>query len=350
MQDYLEKTETINKKSDFRDYSLSNNNIDDEYAAVISKISVDKLAELINKYPDHKYIELKKKIKKNFGISNVVLGSGSEDLIIRINLVLKDRGGIGIFVPSFYRITETAGHYTKILTKYSLNSKLVDFESISSQIGNHIKSVWITNPNPMIGKVYGKGQLIKLIKHHRSVLFIIDESSIDFVDNTKEYSLIDASQKLENLIIIRSFSKLYGVAGLRIGFATGRAKLLKRIERIGSTFPVNGLADYFIRSVLDNKSMVEKIRRVILKNKLNIEEILLSNKNIIISESATNCVFFKHKKVKIFDELLKLKVIALDLNTQEDIKEKNFVRLTVHSSKSLFNSLCGRISKMVDKI
>ena len=114
MSNYLEKTTIIKEKPELQDYSLSNNNIDDEYTEILNGMSIGKITELINRYPDYKYTELIKAIKKEFKINNVVLGSGSEDLIIRTNLVLKNEGVIGIFLPNFYRMMETAGDYQKI--------------------------------------------------------------------------------------------------------------------------------------------------------------------------------------------------------------------------------------------
>ncbi len=232
MDNYLKKIEKF-KKIDLKNYSLSNNNIGDEYKLLKNKINYTKLLELVSKYPDYRYLDLIKILKRTFKINNVVLGSGSEDLIIRINLVLKDKGDIAILLPNFYRIMETAEKYKKIYTHYNLDSEFLDIKPIFSQIDKSIRSLWISNPNPMIGKVYKKEQLLRLIKDYPNVLFIIDESAIDFIENSSKFSVIDAAQILNNLIVIRSFSKLYGLAGLRAGFATGKLKILNKVKDFG---------------------------------------------------------------------------------------------------------------------
>jgi len=348
MSNYLRKTNIIKKKPELQDYSLSNNNIDDEYAEILKGMSIDKITELINKYPDYKYHKLIESIKKEFKIKNVVLGCGSEDLIIRTNLLLRSKGEIGIFLPNFYRTLETAGNYKKIYSYYKTESNIIDLENIS--ISKDIKSIWISNPNPMNGKMYNKEQLSELIKKYSEIIFIIDESTIDFIKDSNKYSLMGLAQKIDNIIIIRSFSKLYGTAGLRVGFATGKAKILKEIEKVGLTFPVNGIAEYFINSIIKKKKIINNIRKRINKHKILLEKLLSNNKDIIISKSVTNCIFFKHKKVNIFNELLNMNILALSLNDQDEIINKGFVRLTVHSSEILFSNLYNRITKLLKNI
>jgi histidinol-phosphate/aromatic aminotransferase/cobyric acid decarboxylase-like protein len=220
MSNYLRKTDIIKKKTVLRDYSLSNNNIDDEYTEILRGMSIDKITELINKYPDYKYRKLIESIKTEFKIKNVILGCGSEDLIIRTNLLLRSKGKIAILLPNFYRTFETAGNYKKIYSHYKTESNIIDLEEIS--IPRNIKSIWISNPNPMNGKMYNKEQLSRLINKYHEIIFIIDESTIDFIEDSNKYSLMSLAQKIDNIIIIRSFSKLYGTAGLRVGFATGK--------------------------------------------------------------------------------------------------------------------------------
>lgn len=348
MSNYLKKTTIIKEKPELRDYSLSNNNIDDEYAEILNGMSIDKITELINRYPDYRYAKLIEAIKKEFKVKNVILGSGSEDLIIRINFVLNNRGTIGIFLPNFYRIMETAGKYIKIYTPYKTDSKEIDLGNVF--IDRRIKSIWISNPNPMIGKLHKKDQLVRLIKKYNEILFVVDESAIDFIKDNENYSLIGFAQKMENLIVIRSFSKLHGAAGLRVGFATGKAKSLKDINKLGLTFPVNGVAEYFVRMILKKKEIINDIRGRINNHKLILEKLLSQNKNIIINESVSNCIFFKHKKINIFKELLGVNILALRLDDQDGVREKGFVRLTIHSSKVSFSNLHNCLSKLLDKI
>lgn len=346
---YLKKVEMFKRGIGRRDYSLSNNNVDDEYNSLLPNINSSNLFDLAGKYPDYRYKELIGAMRKSFGIKNIILGSGSEDLIIRINSCLKKSGGIGILLPNFYRTMDTAGSYTKFYSDYNLDSEFLDINSLSSQIDRNkkIKALWISNPNPMIGKIYKKEHLLRIIKSYPNILFIIDEALIDFTEQERNYSLIKDAQLLKNLIVMRSFSKLYSLAGLRVGFATGKAKILEKVKETGLTFPISSIAEYCIINVLKKKNVLLKIKKRIKKHKMLLEEALSQIPDIAISKSATNCIFFGHKKRNTFSELLKLGVISLELNKHDGLLERNFVRITVHSSEYLFNDLFQRILKFI---
>jgi len=337
MSNYLKKY----KFDKLKDYSLSNN-VDNEYEKIFN-IDNKKFTLIANKYPDSEYRNLISSIKKEYKINNLVLGNGSEDLIIKINFLLKKIGTIGIVIPNFYRTIETSGEYFKINSLEEIDSIYSNIDL--SLINDNIKSIWISNPNPLTGKLYKRKELLYLVKKYKKILFLIDESAIDFLENIDDNSLINLSQKQKNLLVIRSFSKLYGMAGIRAAFVTGKAKIIENIKKIGLTFPVSGLGEYLIMATFKNKNRINKIKRKIKKNKITIENALIKNNNIVMNKSATNCIFIKHKKENIFKKLLKSKILTLNLNTQKGIKRKNFVRITIHSSDKLFNDLYISLKK-----
>lgn len=349
MSNYLKKTnELLNEKGmDTKDYSLSNNNISDE-PEILSLMIPEKIAELVGRYPDYNYAELTKVLQAKYKIENIIYGSGSEDLIIRINLALKQRGLIGISYPNFYRIMETAGPHEKIFMEYSRDSEFFDVGSIKEQLGDvkGIKSFWITNPNPMIGKIFSKEDMEKLVMDRPDVLFIFDESAIDFVQNGDSYSMLDLSQCVSNLIVIRSFSKLYGLAGLRVGFATGQSGLLDEVRKIGLTFPLSTVAEYFAVNVLANDRLFDKVRGKIEKNKSIVRELLKKDSDIIFSESVTNCLFFSSRKEDIFEKLLSFGIVTLKLDKTEGVNETNIIRMAIHSSDKRFDDLYLSLSKL----
>lgn len=347
MINYLETNKHLKNKFNLKDYSLSNNNITDECGVILSASNKDEILKLISNYPDCHYTDLVKQLRKNFKIKKVVLGSGSEDLIIRINSILKNCGKVAIVSPNFYRVKETIGYCEEIYVDYSLDSKFLNIESIYKQVKGDIKAVWISNPNPMIGKIYRKAQIVSLVKKYKKILFILDESAIDFVKDVGDFSVIDIAQKINNLIVIRSFSKLYGIAGLRAGFATGRTVFLDEVRNNGLTFPINSLAEYFIKNILAERNIKNKIIDKIKKHKLLIKSLLSKDSNIIFSESVTNCIFLKHKHKDIFSELLKVGIVGLKLDDSKGIKEKGFIRITVHSSEKLYKNLFAGFSKFL---
>lgn len=337
MSNYLDYSQSFRGKNR-KDYSLSNNDLCDD-VSILPKLTRTRLLELTNRYPDHRYRQLTSVLKQRLRLKNVVLGSGSEDLIIRINTIIGKSKELYITHPCFYKVADTVPKFHKIYQSYELDTCLSDGEHFSRQIPKKAEFVWLANPNPMIGKYYTRDHLLDTFKRHPNTLFIIDESAIDFVQEISNISVIDAARKFRNLIVIRSFSKLYGLAGLRVGFATGNKTLLQKVNNIGLTFPLNGVADYFATYVLQNQRVFTVLRSQIHKHKIMAEGTITRDKNIVISQSSTNCLFCGHKRYNIVNKLLRQGIISLPLNGIPGVKEKNFARITIHSSKRAFNYL-----------
>lgn len=194
--------------------------------------------------------------------------------------------------------------------------------------------------------MFRKKQLKRLIDDFPQVLFILDETCIDFLDNG--FSMMTEAQTRNNLVIIRSFSKLYGLAGLRAGFASGKVKILNRIKENDLTFPLTGLTTYLIKVVLKNQDFFSQIKDKIKKHKLTLEEVLVKNPEIILNRSITNCLFFAHREKDAYQALFNSGVISLLLAGQPGIQEKGFVRITVPSSENLYQKLYSALVKFVN--
>ncbi len=223
----------------------------------------------------------------------------------------------------------------------------MEVEPLSQKLSEKkVEALWISNPNPMIGKVFRKKQLKRLVDNFPQVLFILDETCIDFLDDG--FSMMVEAQTRNNLIVIRSFSKLYGLAGLRAGFASGKVKILNKIKKNDLTFPLTGLTTYLIKIVLKNQDFFSQIKDKIKKHKLTLEEVLAKDPEIVLNRSITNCLFFAHRRKNAYKALLNFGVISLPLDEQAGIQEKGFIRITVPSSKNLYQKLHSALVKFVN--
>lgn len=336
MQNYLKKTIKDNK--DTIDCSLTNN-YDEHYIEIYPKITNKILLEAAANYPDCSYKKLESLICKKFGVKYCVLGNGSENLIIQINKFLINKSLIGVVSPIFYRVIETL--------KYVSIKIFKEEEFLKNNSLGDINAIWIQNPNLFTGKIYDKNLLLNIVDANKSILFIIDEAGIFILSNWKTYSLLSEVYKRKNLIVVASFSKIFGISGLRAGFATGPKKIIDIIKKDNLTFPISSITIKFIEKILTKINFIQKIRQKIEKNKDEIELILLKN-DITIIKNRTNCVFLKHPNINMHKELLKQKILTLNLNNI--LKEKGFVRMTIHSSKSINKKVKKRLKDILNKI
>lgn len=332
MQGYLKKEV---KKKDTIDCVLTNN-YDEGYFKIYPKITKKMLFDAAVNYPDCSYKKLESLICKKFGIRCCVLGSGSENLIIQINKFLSKKTSVGVVSPVFYRIIETIGNVLMVTVK--------EEDLFRNSFKKNIDALWIQNPNLFTSKTYDKNLLLDIVDKNKNILFIIDEAGIFILSDWKKYSLLSEANKRKNLIVIESFSKVFGISGLRAGFATGPKEVIRAVKKDNLTFPISSITIKFIENILGKTSFITEVRKRIKKNKKEIESLLLKNNTISVIKSKTNCIFFKHSKINIHKELLRKKILTLNLDSF--LEEKGFVRMTVHSSERINEEIKKRIKSI----
>jgi histidinol-phosphate aminotransferase len=319
-------------------YCLTNNE-DENYKSFFSNILARETPDSLFNYPQEYNISVINKIKKAFNLKNIVLGAGSEDLILRSNQIINENNWrTGIVLPIFYRVQESLDIWEPISKKQFLQGNLGPYQAI-----------WICNPNPYSGEVIEKKAIVQQMSKYPQKLFLVDETAMFFLEKRSNYSLVGENLKTNNFVVFSSFSKLHGIAGLRAGFASGNKDFLDKLNQRGNTFPYTSVTEKMVEKILDNLIFFNKIRKKIESNKAKLEEILCSNPEILVRPSVTNCLIFRHQRRKLFNDLLKEGVAGLDLDTQEGIKGKGFVRLTVHSSSIKHKILVQKLKRVILK-
>lgn len=264
------------------------------------------------------------------------MGLGSEDLILHCcQIINREKLRVGVVSPIFYRITDNLERFEGIAWNKFLLSGFQNYDV-----------VWINNPNNLNGEILEAPQLLDVIKKNRRTLFIIDEAMMFMQLDWEKYSLLPYSKQLENLLIITSFSKLFGLSGLRLGFATGSVKWIDKIKKITPTFPIPELTAYIAVKVINNNRFYTKTLEKIYSNKKQIECFLKKNRSIVVKSSYGNCVYIRKKTgIDFYQELLKLGIMTLDLNYYSGAP-KDYVRITCHSSLTKHTFLLDILSKL----
>ena len=328
--DYLNHLEEIRPIQDFS----TSNNYDEKFQDLYPEISKIELFRLIATYNKAYLSKLSSQIVKKYKSNSALLGAGSEELIIRLGTMLKARETqVAVVTPCFFRVSEV----------FPNSIEKIPFNLLWRSYLEPYSFVFITNPNPINGKLIPKSKLLNLIRKYPKTLFIIDEASIFFVPNWKTYSLLANTNDSANFIVLSSFSKMYGVPSLRVGFVSGNLKVLTELETLGPTFPVNSVASLIISKLIVQDKKILALRNKIENHKKEITLILSSIPGIKIMESKMNCIYFKIDDIKnLHDKLKSIGIVTLDLNGHE-YAPKDYIRLTIHSSESKYRYLFQRI-------
>lgn len=341
---YYQVSDNIDK---YYDYCLSHN-IDQRVTKLLQKVDNKDILYNSTKYPFDLYKDFEALIKDHFMANSIILGSGSEDFISRINnFYLKDKS-IGVVVPNFYRIYETAKDVKYVYLKNNTSETIIDISVIEKQINeNKLDAVWVSNPNSIIGKGYNRESLLYLIRKYENVLFLVDEANIDFADKKVDLELINHVSKHKNLVVLRSFSKYFGIPGIRIGIIITENRDLNNYFRNNScVFPVASPSVAIASLVLKNIDFFDSLVEEIHQNRNKLTDLIKGKKKIKVSQSITNTICLSSDNIDIWNVLKSKNIYTLNLKNEIGVSEKNAVRVTIHSCDMLFNNLYSKIQQI----
>jgi histidinol-phosphate aminotransferase len=226
-------------------------------------------------YPQEEENKLKEKISSYLAVPRdcVVVGNGSDELIDRITRLFLEKGERAISIaptfPVFRQCVERQGaEYVAVplLRDFSL-----DIERLSEAFAPEASLLYLCSPNNPTANQFKKEDTKALIEEFPGIV-VLDEAYAEYAD----YSMVQLAEKYENVIVLRTFSKAFGLAGLRLGYAVTNVTLAKILaEKTTLPFPVSVFTLSMGRKLLENLTMVKetveklKVERGKLTEKLN---------------------------------------------------------------------------------
>ena len=304
----------------------------------VKKVLNNKILNL-SKYPDSKAQVLRKEISNKFNcdFNKIICGAGSDEIIQMIcQLYLKPSDEVIVPQYSFlmYRI------YAQIVGAKVIFSKEKNFKvsvlEIIKKVTKKTKIVFIANPNNPTGTYLNKLELLELRKKlKKNILLVLDDAYFEYMKNKDYKSSLDLFKNKDNVVVIRTFSKIYGLASLRVGWGYASKKIINAMNIIKPPFNVNRLAQIAATEALKDKNFVSQSvkHNIIEANKVKK---VLEKLKIFSNEVTANFLLLDFNKSKfsasyVFNKL-QLKGIILR-STEDGYKIKNKLRLTIGSKK-----------------
>jgi len=289
----------------------------------------------INRYPDAQGYYLKKRLAKFFGLipENFVLGNGSDELI---DVVIKT------FVEADENIITSCGTFLEYEIIAQVNDRKVkkaplryfkyDLGAMLKLVDKKTKLIFIANPNNPTGTYVTKYEIAEFIKAlPPGVVVVFDEAYNTFIDVDDYPQTLAYLKKNKQIIILRTFSKAYGLAGLRLGYAIAAPELAAYLERIRQPFNVNLLAQVAGLAALEDKEFLKKTRRLTLEGKDFIYR-ELSEMGLGYVPSVANFILVDvgRDSRQVFKSCLKFGVIVREMS---QYGLANFIRVTIGTLK-----------------
>ena len=290
-------------------------------------ISVFKIKNL-NKYPDIYQTELKKEFIKIFNnkfltVENLLFSNGSIEMLDQILRAIKCKHVL-IQKPSYSLYKHLAARNEKEASEI-IYSNIVHVASKDEKQ----QLIILTSPNNPTGHMFKKKDLIKILDNANNFV-VIDQAYIEYTNNPDR--IIELIFEYENLVIVRTFSKAWGAAGLRFGYCFASKETIEIISNYSNPYGLNSFTTELVSKIIKRKDRLNKNVKQTMKNK----DYLVSKLRKLgykVTDTAANFILLESKQInKIVKQLHDDNVVIRKLEQTDTLK--NTARITVGSHQS----------------
>jgi threonine-phosphate decarboxylase len=288
-------------------------------------------------YPDSESLELRKNLQNYTKIpsSKIVVGNGATEIIYNFcKAFLSKKTPVLIPVPTFGEYEAAAKIVGAKVKFYKTMDLKKDLDNFISKIPNN-GCIFICNPNNPVGYLTPKNYLKKIItaSKKKNTLVFLDECFIELVPNHNE-SIISFVKNYTNLFVLRSLTKSFGLAGIRIGYGIGGKKQISILNKIKIPWNVSGLSQYAASAALSTPNYLDKAKKIIQRESNYLKNNISKLENFDCYDSVANFILIKSKQKSnnLQKKLLKKKILIRDCSSFRGL-DNNFIRIAVKTRK-----------------
>ncbi len=262
----------------------------------------------INRYPDQKYSRLRRALAKKLSLreENVIVGNGSDELILYIFIAFMNANlPIVIPYPTFTMYEKIASLLNLRIVKVPLIEESWDLpmEDMEKALSEGA-ILFLAYPNNPTGNLWNRDKIEKLAAKNRGIT-VIDEAYYEFSGET----MLNLIRKFDNVIILRTFSKAFGIAGARVGYAISNESLISRLEEVKLPFNLSAFSEEIALFLLEKEEWVKSCVEQIIQTREWFYNKLLNSSLLKVYPSRAN--------------FLLCKILKSDLNIVELLEKKN---------------------------
>ncbi|HEX3798598.1 MAG TPA: histidinol-phosphate transaminase [Verrucomicrobiae bacterium] len=308
--------------------------------------AMQKAIAQLHLYPDGNAFYLKQKLAEKLGLntSNLILGNGSNEIIEFVGHAMLAPGAeviVSQYCFAVYPIVTRI--FGANLVEIPARDYGHDLPAMLAAITPKTKVIFVANPNNPTGTLASRADILRLIEQvPQNILLAMDEAYIEFLDEPLDLLPLIRSGKHPNLLLMRTFSKIYGLAGLRLGYGIAQPELIAALEKIRQPFNINSVAQAGALAALDDTAHVEKTRTNNSEGLKFIATALQQMRLEIIPSSANFILARVGEGVKVFNELQKLGVIVRPL---AGYQLPEWIRISIGSAQE--NARCVMALKKI---
>ena len=301
-----------------------------------------RIATKVDNYPDWTAGVLRRKIAAKYGYDpeQVICGAGETEII---SLLIRAFSAVGdkvlMFVPAFPIYHMTAENEGRVPAFVGMGPELdFQWDDYLGAITDDVRILFLTNPHSPTGRLIRAADIRRVCDAAKDRLVVLDEAYIHF---SKSDGGIDLVRDYGNLIVLRTFSKVFGLAGLRVGFGIAARDIIEPLMHIKPTWNVGALQIAGACAALDDDDYVNKTVDVIAEMRAYVTDRLAGlNSFSVIGEPKSNFFLLRIEdetldSTTIFNELLKRGVIVKDGSVSFIGLGKRYLRIDVSLKKHM---------------
>jgi len=309
--------------------------------------AIRQAVEDLHRYPNGGSYHLHESISKRFDVKseNIVLGNGSDDIIAMLARVLLQPGDEAVLPrPSFLFYEIMIRCSGAVPVEVPLKGTSINLDGMLECISPKTRLVFITNPHNPTGSLISKKALDNFVTAlPADVVLVLDEAYIEFVRDQDCPNSIDYLDSGKIVVGLRTFSKAYGLAGLRIGFGLMPSSIADILNRVRQPFNVNSLAQDAAIAALEDESFLEETVKLV-SDELDFIYAALDDLGMEYFKSQANFLLIKVVKDanEVFEDLLKQGVIVRSM-TSYGYPDCIRVNVGLHDENVRFLEALGKV-------
>lgn len=217
-------------------------------------------------YPDGAAYALREKLADHLHVKSeqILFGSGLDEVIQMISRALLQEGtNVVMAKPTFSQYHHHAVIEKAEVREVPLKEGTHDLEAMLAQIDEHTRIVWICNPNNPTGTYVSMERLCSFLEAvPKTALVIMDEAYYEYAGAEDYPQTLSLLEKYENLMVLRTFSKAYGLASFRIGYAVGNENLMRSLEVARLPFNTSSIAQVVAQAAIEDQTFIQECVKV----------------------------------------------------------------------------------------
>jgi histidinol-phosphate aminotransferase len=246
-----------------------------------SSLSVKAMQDSLEKmhiYPDGSCFYLRQALSSGLNVKpeQLIFGNGSDEILSFLTMDYINPGDEAVTVaPSFSEYDFALRLMGGVPRSVPLtgNNFSYDLEAVLKAVNEKTKIVFLCSPNNPTGTIIRKKELDRFIERlPEKVLLVLDQAYIEYAGDPEHPSGLDYIEKDYPVILLRTFSKIYGLAGLRIGYGIGPAEIISDLNRVREPFNVNAMAQVAAIAALEDRKHLDSSRELVNSGRIQLTE------------------------------------------------------------------------------